>query len=300
MGGGFIYNSPKKDTRAGAQVVDFDGKGSFLRWGSYSDKGTYVYGGGAKIDPPISDGQWHTLQLTTHGNTSVVALDGRKIGQISNISTSGYFGLITSKTKVDFDNISVVVLPEAGAASAPQPSATPAALTSFGDDFADGDTKGWQVLSGTWQNIDGTYQQTSGSGSDLGSVSPFHGDYFSATVRLKWLDGDMGAGLYFDLAERDKKNRSQMINYTQRGKVLQWGHFDEGGNFVFEGSAPVPDGSDGKWHVLNLRVKAGKATFVLDSTEIARDVSLTYTSGFVGLLASNSKVAFDDVAFVAQ
>ena len=300
MGGGFFYNAPKKDTRAGAQIVDFDNKGGFMRWGRYDDKGAFVYGGGVKVDPSIGDGQWHSLELTTHGKTSVVALDGREVGTIPNTSAGGYYGLISSKTKVDFDDISVTVLSEAGAGAAPEPASAPAAAASFADDFADGDTKGWQVLSGTWQNIDGTYQQTGLDGSDLGSVSPFQSDHFSATVRLKRLDGDMGAGLYFNMAQPDKKSRSQMINYTQSGKVLQWGHFDEGGNFVFEGSAPAPDGGDGKWHVLQVQVSAGKATFWLDGQQIARDVSLTYTSGYVGLLASNSKVAFDDVRFAVE
>ena len=62
----------------------------------------------------------------------------------------------------------------------------------------------------------------------------------------------------------------------------------------------MPDGSDGKWHVLHISVKAGKATFALDGKEIAKDVSLTYPSGYLGLLASNSKAAFDDVQFVTQ
>ena len=307
MGGGFIYNAPSQTTRAGAQIVDFDSKGGFLRWGRYDDKSAYVYGGGVKVDPPINDGQWHDLRLVTHGAASVVSLDGRELGRIANTSTAGALGLVTSKTKVDFDSVSVTILPGAGdaaaaqptTASAAQPTAQPA-VSDFKDDFADGDTKGWQVLSGTWQSIETTYQQTSLSGSDLGSVSLFQGDHYSATVRLKRLDGDMGGGLYFNMAQRDKKSRSQMINYTQGGKALQWGHFDEGGNFVFEGSAPVPDGNDGAWHTLGVLVSGGKATFTLDGKEIKKDAKLTYAAGYVGLLASNSKVAFDDVTFRVQ
>ncbi|KPV50705.1 hypothetical protein SE17_25340, partial [Kouleothrix aurantiaca] len=306
MGGGFIYNVPNPTTRAGAQIVDFDNKGGFLRWGRYDDKNAYIYEGGVKIDPPINDGQWHDLRLTTHAAASTIALDGRELGQIKNTSTSGSLGLVTSKTKVDFDNVNVTILPgdtavptAQAAAPTTQPTAGPAAA-DFKDDFADGDTKGWQVLSGTWQNIDASYQQTSTSGSDLGSVSPFQSDSYTATARLKRLDGDMGGGMYFNMAQRDKKNVSQMINYTEGGKSLQWGHFDDGGNFVFEGSAPVPDGSDGEWHTLGVAVKDGKATFTLDGTVIKKDAELAYTSGYVGLLASNSKIAFDNINFQEQ
>ncbi|HEX5688613.1 MAG TPA: family 16 glycoside hydrolase, partial [Roseiflexaceae bacterium] len=298
MGGGFVYNVPGLDERAGAQIVDFDNKGGFLRWGRYDDTGAYTYEGGVKVDPPINDGQWHDLRLVTHAGTSVVSLDGRDVGTIANTRTSGYLGLLTSKTKVDFDNVNVTILAENGAPAA-QPTAAPT-QANFADDFADGDAKGWQVLSGTWQVIDNAYQQTNPSGSDLGSIAAFQSDSYSATVRLKRIDGDMGGGLYFNLAQRDKKSRSQMISYTQSGKALQWGHFDDGGNFVFEGSAPTPDGGDGEWHTLGVQVKDGKATFTLDGEQVAKDVALTYTSGYLGLLASNSKVAFDDIQFVRQ
>jgi hypothetical protein len=297
MGGGFVYNAPSQTTRAGAQNIDFDNKGGFLRWGRYDDQGAYTYEGGVKIDPPINDGQWHDLQLVTHAGTSVVSLDGHEYGPIANSSTSGYLGLLTSKTKVDFDSVNVTILPENGGTVPKAPTPT---QSDFTDDFADGDAKGWQVLNGTWQVIEGAYQQTNPTGSDLGSISPFQSDSFSTTVRLKRLDGDMGGGLYFNMAQRDNKSRSQMVSYTQAGKALQWGHFDEGGNFVFEGSAPTPDGGDGEWHTLAVQLKGGKATFTLDSKVVASDVTLAYDSGYVGLLASNSKVAFDDVQIVHQ
>ena len=310
MGGGFVYNVPDINTRNNAQIIDFDNKGGFLRWGRYNETGAYVYEGGVKVDPPINDQKWHDLSLVTHADTSVVSLDGKEVGRITNKSTAGHVGLVASKTKVDYDDVKLTALAENGAAPAPTAPAQPAptaqadapaaSVDNFGDDFADGDTKGWQVLSGTWQNIDGAYQQTSVAGSDLGSISPFQSDTFSATVRLKRLDGDMGGGLYFNMAQPDKKSRSQMINYTQGGKAVQWGHFDEGGNFVFEGSAPVPDGNDGNWHTLSVRMTGGKATFTLDGKELARDVKMTYTSGYIGLLVSNSKVAFDDVKFSKQ
>ncbi|MEI7770211.1 MAG: hypothetical protein WCI67_09500 [Chloroflexales bacterium] len=306
MGGGFIYNAPSTASRAGAQNVDFDQKGGFLRWGRYDDKGAYVYQGGVAIAKPISDGQWHNLSLVTHVGSSVISLDGQQIGTITNTSQAGHVGLITSVTKVDFDSVQLSVLPETAGAVAPVATALPAATATittsagFSDDFADGNTQGWQVLSGTWQNIAGVYQQTDLTGSDLGSVTPFQSGSYTATVRLQRLDGDIGAGFYFNMAQRDSKSRSQMINYTQGGKALQWGHFDEGGNFVFEGSAPVADGNDGQWHTIGMSVAGGKATFSMDGNEVATDVSLTYASGYVGLLASHSKVAFDDVQIKPQ
>lgn len=305
MGGGFVYNAPSNSQRNGAQSIDITDKGAFLRWGRYDDNGNYIYEGGAPIDPPIKQGDWHTLQLTTHGGSSSVSLDNQPLGTIANTSTSGYVGLTTSQAKVDFDDIRLFTLAPDGSIPAKQPTSAPPSepatnITQFGDDFADGDAKGWQVMSGAWQVIDGTYQQIGTTGFDLGSISAFQSDTFTATIRLKRLDGDMGAGLYFNMGQRDSKNRSQMINYTQAGKAIQWGHFDEGGNFVFEGSAPVPDGGDDGWHTLGVDVQDGKATFIVDGQQVAADVALTYTKGYVGLLTSASKVAFDDVQIAAR
>lgn len=302
MGGGFIYNAPNLDTRRGAQSVDMDRQGSFLRWGRYDDKGNYVYEGGMKIAPPINDGAWHTLQLLTHGANSTIALDGRILGQMTNRSASGYLGLTTSQTQVDFDNVTVTALsPTAGAIDTPGATAvSPASQlvsgtrTALQDDFAGGNINGWRVLNGTWQFVEQSYQQLSTAGSDLGSISTFQGETYTATVRLRRLDGAMGGGLYFNMAQRNDKMRSQMINYTRNGAAIQWGHFDEGGNFVFEDAVDVPSGGDGAWHTLTVAVQQKQATFFLDQKLLARDVALTYAGGYVGLLVTTSKVAFDD------
>lgn len=302
MGGGFIYNAPNLDNRRGAQSIDMDRQGSFVRWGRYDDKGNYIYEGGVKLEPPIHDGQWHTLQLLTHGANSTFALDGRLLGQTTNRSTSGYLGLTTSQAQVDFDNVAVTALtPTAdinlsGLTGAGIPVRTPISVThaSFQDDFAAGNINRWRVLNGTWQFVDQSYQQLSSTGSDLGSISTFQGETYTVTVRMRWLDGSMGGGLYFNMAQREDKMRSQVINYTRNGTAVQWGYFDEGGNFVFEAMSDVPNGADGAWHTLAVAVHQGQATFLLDQTLLARNVPLTYPSGYVGLLVSNSKVAFDD------
>lgn len=303
MGGGFIYNAPNLDNRRGAQSVDMDRQGGFLRWGRYDDKGNYVYEGGVKLDPPVSDGQWHTLQLLTHGVTSTIALNGRILGQATNRSPSGYLGLTTSQASVDFDNVTVTALsPTAGMSdtldttAAVRPASPLLAVTqaAFQDDFAAGNVNRWRVLNGTWQFVEQSYQQLSNSGSDLGSISTFQGETYTVTVRLRRLDGAMGGGLYFNMAQRNDKMRSQMISYTRNGTAIQWGYFDEGGNFVFEKMVDVPNGGDNEWHTLTVAVKQEQATFFLDQKLLARNVALTYTGGYVGLLVSNSKVAFDD------
>jgi len=294
MGGGFIYNAPQANKRNGAQVVDLDQQGGFLRWGHYDEQGNYSYGGGSKVTPTIGDGGWHTIALLTHADKSTISIDGRMLGQLTNQSPSGYLGLITSQASVEFDDVILTGLGEATLVS-PAATALPTPTIALRDDFAHANLNGWRVLNGTWQFTDESYQQLNIAGTDLGSISPFQGDTYTVTVRMRYLDGSMGGGLYFNMAQREDKMRSQLINYTQGGKAIQWGHFDEGGNFVFEKLVQVPDGADGEWHTLQLVVAQGKASFHLDGTPLASEVPLTFASGYVGLLVSNSKVAFDDL-----
>ncbi len=106
MGGGFIYNAPNQDTRAGAQVIDMDKQGGFLRWGHYDAKGEYIYEGGMPLTPSLNDGQWHTLHLITHASASIFSLDRQPLIKLTNTSPGGYLGLVTSNAAVDFDNVS--------------------------------------------------------------------------------------------------------------------------------------------------------------------------------------------------
>lgn len=299
MGGGFIYNAPQANNRHGAQVVDLDQQGGFLRWGHYDAQGNYIYAGGSKVTPAINDGNWHQLALLTHADKSTISLDGHMLGQLTNQSAAGYLGLITSQASVEFDDVTLTVLGPTtltGTAAVAAPTATALSTRTFAlrDDFANGNLNGWRVLNGTWQFTDESYQQLNVAGTDLGSISTFQGETYTVTVRMRYLDGAMGGGLYFNMAQRDDKMRSQMINYTRGGNAIQWGHFDEGGNFVFEDLAQVPNGADGEWHTLQVAVAQGKATFRLDGTTLATAAPLPFTSGYVGLLVSNSKVAFDD------
>lgn len=103
--GGVIYHMPDPRTRHGAQVVDFADGGATLRWGRYTDAGSYVYEGGVAIDPTIMDGGWHTLELAISAETTAISVDGQAIRTITNKSTIGNVGLTTSLAQVSFDDM---------------------------------------------------------------------------------------------------------------------------------------------------------------------------------------------------
>jgi hypothetical protein len=105
MGGGLIFFAPKNDTKTGAQMVSFTGKGSYLQWGYYDNSGIFQYQGGLGITS-VADGKTHTLAVNVTGSTYDVILDGRTVGTKVPLKsgTTGYTGLLVSTSQVQFDN----------------------------------------------------------------------------------------------------------------------------------------------------------------------------------------------------
>jgi hypothetical protein len=106
----------------------------------------------------------------------------------------------------------------------------------------------------------------------------------------------MGGGLIFNAPDPASKNGAFMVSYSEKGGYLQWGRYDDKGVFTFIGGSPVPSGADGKWHTLAVSVGPTGYSVSLDGAALARDVPLGGApGGRVGLLASNSQVAFDNL-----
>ncbi|MEZ4675118.1 MAG: hypothetical protein R2932_12835 [Caldilineaceae bacterium] len=228
MGGGIIYHAPTLDSRAGAHVIDMDERGRYLRWGYYNEEGRYTLEGGVPLATGLADGQWHRLRLLTHGDVSTIWFDDQELSRQENHSAEGYLGLVTSRSQIDFDDLVVMALPattdvapdKIGAPSViPIVAAAVADLVEteaiFYDDFAEDNRKSWQVLDGTWQFLDGVYLQTDLDGLERGTVSTFQGNNYRFTVSMRLIDGSMGAGLYFNMAQRGRKTQSQLIRFQR-------------------------------------------------------------------------------------
>ena len=108
MGGGLVFNAPKVDTKSGAYMVSFTGKGTYLQWGYYDNAGLYQYQGGASVQ----SSQYvkpYTLAVQTTGNLYEVSLNGVTLGSKIPINGTlgGYAGLLVSTSQVNFDNVKV-------------------------------------------------------------------------------------------------------------------------------------------------------------------------------------------------
>jgi hypothetical protein len=290
LGAGLIYNAPALDNRRGAQLVDLVEDGSFLRWGYYDEDGDYSYQGGLQIDPPVADGEWHTLRLVTRRNVSTIYLDGQELASVENQNEGGHVGLLTSQARVEFDDITLTTNP-----GEETPALLALPLAQFEDTFNDGEADGWQVISGDWQVIEGEYRQLNPAESGQASVSPFQGETYTAQAKIRYLDGAMEGGFTYNMAQPDTLSRSQIVGYTADGQAVQWGYIDDAGNFIVDGQVEVADGRDGQWHSLQLTVEPTRALVSLDGQIVADNLPLTFEGGYVGLYTSQGSLAFDDI-----
>jgi hypothetical protein len=108
MGGGLVFNAPKVDTKNGAYMVSYTGKGTYLQWGYYDNAGLFQYQGGASVQNS-QDGKAHTLAIKTTGNLYEVSLNGVVLGSKIPINGTlgGYAGLLVSTSQINFDNVKV-------------------------------------------------------------------------------------------------------------------------------------------------------------------------------------------------
>jgi hypothetical protein len=117
-------------------------------------------------------------------------------------------------------------------------------------------------------------------------------------VTLRHLDG-VGGGVVFHMPQPERRSGAHMVRYADDDSALFWGFFDDAGDFVGQGSALVPAPGTTA-HTLEITSSQDSYTITLDGITIAQDIPLTSTRGSVGLVASQSAVAFDALEVLPQ
>ena len=195
-----------------------------------------------------------------------------------------------------------LVLPTAGPLSLPTAAtgAGPTPMVPIGGlDFRNlqATARAWIPLTGVWSLGPTGYQQADLGKFDL--VSYFYRPLaapFRLTAQVRFLAGQMGAGLIFDAPQTTTRFGAQMISFAGNGTYLQWGVYDRGGVFNYQGGRGVPSTEDGAWHQLSVTVQARRYAIVLDGATMGQNIPLSGAPrGYVGLLASTSRVLFRGV-----
>lgn len=184
---------------------------------------------------------------------------------------------------------------------APQQPASVEATSAFQTFAFDGNAlpDGWQFLSGNWVTQDGALRQTSSTGTDLIAVSNinFPNDVaYEASVDLR-SESRPGGGLVFNMQTPTERQRSHMVRLNlDAGQVyVIYGYFNEVGDFIGQGSAPLPDSIDANSGVtLAAAIDIQSYSLLLNGSTVARDIPLQYRGGNAGLATSEAVTTFDN------
>jgi hypothetical protein len=128
-----------------------------------------------------------------------------------------------------------------------------------------------------------------------------HGDVFAApaTLRVSFQHREgSGGGVLFYMPQQISRNGAHMVRYADDERALFWGYFDEEGVFTGQGSAQVPAPGTAR-HTLEIISDEQSYAVRLDKRLIVQGVPLVSQQGHIGLVASQSVVAFDPVELFA-
>lgn len=329
QGAGVLFNMPSPYQLAGAHMVRYSDRSDNLLWGYFDETGSFKNQGYAPVPAP-ADGE-HVLTITADGGSYSVALDGQPVvGSVPLMSAEGHVGLVAARSTAAFSMVEVSSLnggtakpveaaqpaAEAQPTAAPQP--TPVAGqadaagttdvvatgsgTGAGVDYAlrgtlvdpNADTA-WVPFGGEWQVNGDTLQQVAPNGFDLAagySGTTFQNYALAATLRH---EQGMGGGILFNMAAPNDLRGAHMVRYsdTSEGGVF-WGFYDDTGKFVGQGYARVtPAGTDAH----TFTIVSGDSTYsvALDGQTLASNVKLNRNNGNIGLIASQSIVAYGPI-----
>jgi hypothetical protein len=166
------------------------------------------------------------------------------------------------------------------------------------DDFT-ADSGKWKALAGTWRQANGSYNQTDASGFDYitqWAVTVPSDFAYQATLKASTSAGAVTGGLILHQPTQGSRKLATVVDITDAGTYIRWGHYDDTGAYVFDGGAKlataIPAGGS---TVVKIEERAGKATVFLDGKQVGTFAPSTKGGG-VGLLTSQAALNFDDVS----
>jgi len=151
---------------------------------------------------------------------------------------------------------------------------------------------GWVSFGGDWRVENGYLSQLDPNGYDFGIG--YEGrtfDSFVFQVSLEHLTGS-GGGILFNMLSPYQAHSSHMVRYSDQSDAIYWGYFDETRAFNGQGHAKV-NAPEGERHTF--KIISGEFTYAiyLDNQLIASDIPLYRNNGYIGLIVSQSTVAYN-------
>ena len=279
-GGGVLLNMPATDRLAGASMVRYsDKRDNAIVWGYFDVNGVYKNQGYA--DVPNAGADRHTLRIVSAEKSYSIYLDDRLIVQAVPYESgyaSGYFGLVTSRAHVIYDEVAVDGI---GAVF----KGTYESMDGFTDQ---------RIVSGKWTIENNKAIQTVTDVSDYVWNTGVQASEYTVSAKITLPNTtDSGGGFIIHMGERGSKDNSYIVRLKDGGKGIWWGSINAEGQFKGQGSSPI-EGTE-KTFTLKLVVKLDALSIYVDDVEIAKNVVISSREGWIGLLAYGGPTTFEDV-----
>ncbi len=279
-GAGILFNMPTTERLAGASMVRYsDKRDNAIVWGYFDINGVYKNQGYA--DVPNAGTDRHTLRVVSGEKSYSIYLDDRLVVQAVPYEsgyTSGYFGLVTSRTHVVYDEVAVDGV---GAIF----KGTYESMDGFTDQ---------RIVSGQWTVENNKAVQTVSDVSDYVWNTGVQASEYTVSAKITLPDtSDSGGGFIIHMSERGTKNNSYIIRLKDGGEAIWWGAINAEGQFKGQGSSPIE--KSGQTFVLKLVVKLDSLSIYVNDVEIAKDITISSQEGWIGLLAYGGPITFEDV-----
>lgn len=154
----------------------------------------------------------------------------------------------------------------------------------------DGDAD-YLILSGSWEQSGSMLRQIKDCGYDYTSLLPTpQVEYFRYEATFSPIDGSLnGGGIVFNQSSEHTRSGAMIVDVANGGAVLRWGRYDDAGYYQFIGGVPV-DGSGTSQVAVEVR---GNAVDIYFNGEMVGSTETPNPGGYVGVVATRSKVGFD-------
>ncbi|MFN8442649.1 MAG: hypothetical protein U0175_17880 [Caldilineaceae bacterium] len=287
-GAGMLFNIPSAGRINGAHMVRFsERRAGGIFWGYFDENGKFIGQGYATVEDPGT--QLHRLRVESWETTYSLYLDDRPLVEnlsLQTVRNDGYIGLITSQSSAAYDWVTVGNVEDARVVSATPVSNPVQSSQTFADQ---------RIVNGDWTVTNGTYTQNIPDAADyILNTGIYASDYTAEALITLATKPDSSGGLVFHMPDRGRKSGAFMVRIIRGGAAIFWGSFDESGTFLGRASAELPKSEDSIYHLV-IRVAGNRLAISVDDQEIAKDILMPRSEGWIGLLAFGGPITFSDV-----
>ena len=277
-GAGVLFNMPYSDRLNGAELVRYsDIRPGGLFWGHFDMTGLFVGDGYATVAAPDVDK--HTFRIVSNSATFDIYLDDKLIAKgVASQQKLGYVGLLVSNASVAYDQVVI--------------AGTTAVVANNSTNVLDAFSNA-KILGGQWNtNGDVITQSVTTIGEYILTSGTYASDYsIEATITLP-NGGQTGGGFILNMPNQGSRKGAYIVRLVNGGESVMWGYYDDNSQFQGQGSVNITKANS---YDLTVVVHSNTMDVLLNGQTLFKNLKLTTSQGWFGLLAHGGVVKFESI-----